>query len=149
MSDWYLKAIPPARNTPPPEGWEACDHFDTFEAFLGPWFVRFVDGQREMAFIVDDRHTNVSGYAHGAALMTFSDAVLGYKVWDETDRTMCVTVSQQTNFVGSGRLGNLIQCRPHLVRKTREIVFVRGDFFTGDQIVFTAQSAWKLLRERG
>jgi acyl-coenzyme A thioesterase PaaI-like protein len=149
MSDWTLTPLTPARDVPAPPGWTRAPQFDTFEAFMGPFFERFVDGQREMAFIVDDRHTNVSGYAHGAALMTFSDAVLGYKVWDETDRTMCVTVSQQTNFVGSGRLGNLIQCRPHLVRKTREIVFVRGDFFTGDQIVFTAQSAWKLLRERG
>jgi acyl-coenzyme A thioesterase PaaI-like protein len=145
MSDWYLNPIPPARDVAPPPGWSASTHFDTFEAFLGPWFERFVDGQRDMAFIVDDRHTNVSGYAHGAALMTFSDAVLGYKVWDETNRAMCVTISQQTNFVGSGRFGNLIECRPVLVRKTREIVFVRGEFFTNGQIVFTAQSAWKLL----
>jgi acyl-coenzyme A thioesterase PaaI-like protein len=148
MTDWPLTPLPPARDIAAPEGWARAPQFDPFEAFMGPFFERFPDGQREMAFLVDDRHTNVSGYAHGAALMTFSDAVLGFKVWDETNRSMCVTISQQTNFVGSGRLGQLIECRPVLVRKTREIVFVRGDFMAQGQIVFTAQSAWKLLRPR-
>jgi acyl-coenzyme A thioesterase PaaI-like protein len=149
MSEWPLTPIAPARDVPAPPGWKHAPQFDPFEAFMGPFFERFDSGAREMAFFVDDRHTNVSGYAHGGAMMTFSDAVLGFKVWDETNRAACVTVSQQTNFVGSGRKGNLIQCRPVLVRKTREIVFVRGDFFTGDQIVFTAQSTWKLLEQRG
>jgi acyl-coenzyme A thioesterase PaaI-like protein len=145
MAEWPSQPLPPARDIPAPEGWTRAPQFDPFEAFMGPFFERFAAGEREMAFIIDDRHTNVSGYAHGGALMTFADAVLGFKVWDETDRAPCVTIGQQTNFVGSGRVGALIQCRPQLVRKTREIVFVRGDFFTGDAIVFTAQSAWKLL----
>jgi acyl-coenzyme A thioesterase PaaI-like protein len=145
VTQWPHAPLAPARGVPAPEGWSHAPQFDPFEAFLGPYFERFDSGSREMAFFVDDRHTNVSGYAHGAALMTFSDAVLGYKVWDETDRAACVTIAQQTSFVGSGRLGDLVQCRPQLVRKTREIVFVRGDFFADGKIVFTAQSAWKLL----
>ncbi|HAJ46093.1 MAG TPA: PaaI family thioesterase, partial [Alphaproteobacteria bacterium] len=124
MAAWTYQPVEPARAVPAPSGWEQAVQFDPFEAFMGPYFVRFPDGQREMGFFVDDRHTNVSGYAHGGALMTFSDAVLGFKVWDETDRAPCVTISQQTNFVGSGRLGDFVVCRPVLVRRTREIVFV-------------------------
>ena len=36
-------------------------------------------------------------------------------------------------------------CRPVVIRKTREIVFARGDFRTGERAVFTATSIWKLF----
>jgi hypothetical protein len=39
--------------------------------------------------------------------------------------------------------GDLVTCRPEMVRKTREIVFMRGDFRVGDRIVFTATAVWR------
>jgi acyl-coenzyme A thioesterase PaaI-like protein len=46
--------------------------------------------------------------------------------------------------VASAVEGDLITCKPELVRKTREIVFIRGDFRVGDRIVFTASAVWRI-----
>ncbi len=134
----------PAREIAAPDGWRHAEQFDPFEAHLGPYFDRIKDGMREFAFYIDDRHTNAAGIAHGGALMTFADACLGYAIWDVTDRAPCVTVSQQTNFLSAANVGDLITCRPEVVRKTREIVFMRGDFKAGDKVVFTATAVWKI-----
>jgi acyl-coenzyme A thioesterase PaaI-like protein len=138
------KKLTPARDVPPPPGWTRAAQFDYFEAYLLPFFERTVEGVREFATVLDDRHLNAASVAHGGALMTFADAVLGYAIWDVTDNAHCVTVSQQTNFLSSAVAGELIQCRPQVVRETREIVFVRGDFFAGERAVFTATAVWKL-----
>jgi uncharacterized protein (TIGR00369 family) len=144
MSDYNDKPLAPMREVPAPAGWSIADQFDPFEASLGPYFERQREGAREFAFKVDDRHTNAQEVAHGGALLTFADAALGYALWDATDRAPCVTISQQSQFLASAVAGNLVTCLPQLVRRTREIVFMRGDFFVDDKIVFTASAIWRI-----
>jgi uncharacterized protein (TIGR00369 family) len=143
MSDYNETPLPPARNIPAPDGWRPADQFDPFEAALGPYFERWQDGRRAFAFIIDDRHTNAQGVAHGGALLTFADAALGYALWDATDRAPCVTIGQQTQFIAAAMEGDLVTCLPEVVRRTREIVFMRGDFRVGDKVVFTATAVWR------
>lgn len=138
------QTVTPTREVEAPPGWTRAAQYDPFEAHLLPFFERRVDGVREYATVLDERHLNAASVAHGGVLMTFADAVLGYAIWDVTDQAHCVTVSQQTQFLSAATAGELIQCRPVVVRKTREIVFVRGDFFCGERAVFTASAVWKL-----
>ena len=144
MSDAYTILQKPAREVAAPEGWRHAEQFDPFEAYLGPYFDRMHEGVREYAFYIDDRHTNAARVAHGGALMTFVDACLGYHIWDVTDRSPCVTISQQTNFLAAAALGDLVTCRPEVLRKTREIMFVRGNLKVGDKIIFTATAIWRI-----
>ncbi|MEQ1754782.1 MAG: PaaI family thioesterase [Micropepsaceae bacterium] len=144
MADYNDKPLPPARSVAPPVGWRAADQFDPFEAYLGPYFERELEGGREFGFIIDDRHTNAQNVAHGGALLTFADAALGYALWDATGKAPCVTVSQQTQFISSAETGDFVTCKPELVRKTREIVFIRGDFMVGARVVFTASAVWRI-----
>lgn len=144
MSDYNAIPLTAARAVATPEGWRLAEQFDPFEAFLGPYFERESDGAREYAFRIDDRHTNAQGVAHGGALLTFADAALGYALWNATDRAPCVTVSQQSNFLSAAAAGDLVRCRPEVVRKTREIVFMRADFRVDERIVFTATAIWKI-----
>lgn len=145
MTDEYYSVVQkPARDIPAPAGWRHAEQFDPFEAYLGPYFDRVHDGVREFAFIVDDRHTNAAGVTHGGALMTFADAALGYAIWEATDRSPCVTVGQQTTFLAAANVGDLVACRPEVVRKTREIIFMRADFKVADRIVFTATAIWRI-----
>lgn len=144
MADDYLTLQKPAREVAAPEGWVHAQQFDPFEAYLGPYFDRVRDGLREYAFIVDDRHTNAAGIAHGGALMTFADSCLGYSIWDATDRSPCVTISQQTNFLAAAKVGDLITCRPEVMRKTREIIFMRADLRVADATICTATAVWRI-----
>ena len=52
--------------------------------------------------------------------------------------------SQQSQFIAAASNGDLVTCKPELVRKTREIVFIRGDFMVGDRVVFTASAVWRI-----
>jgi len=147
VGEYNATPLPPAREVPAPPGWSYLPHFDPFEAHLGPFFVRDLSGGREFALIVDDRHMNARGVAHGGALLTFSDACFGYAIWDATDRAPCVTVSQQSNFVAAVDEGAFVSCRPEVVRKTREVVFIRGDFSVAGKVVLTASAIWKIWRK--
>jgi len=144
VAEHNLVPLKPVREMAAPAGWAHAPQFDPFEVYLGPFFERHVEGAHEFALLLDERHLNAAEVAHGGALMTFADAVLGYCVWDATDRAYCVTVSQQTNFLSAAVSGELVTCRPVVIRKTREIVFTRGDFFVGARAVFTATSIWKV-----
>lgn len=144
MADYNDKPLPPIRNVPAPAGWRAAEQFDPFEAYLGPYFERMVEGGREFAFIIDDRHVNAQGVTHGGALLTFADAALGYALWDATDRAPCVTISQQSQFMAASGSGDLVTCKPELVRKAREIVFIRGDFRVDARVIFTASAVWRI-----
>ena len=82
------------------------------------------------------------------ALLTFSDACFGFAIWNATDHAPCVTVSQQSNFIAAVDEGDFVTCRPEVVRKTREIVFIRGDFVVKDKTVLTATAIWKIWPKR-
>jgi acyl-coenzyme A thioesterase PaaI-like protein len=148
VADYNWAPLEPAREVAPPPGWRLAQQFDPFEASLGPYFER-TNGTHEFAFLIDDRHTNAQGVAHGGALLTFADACLGYAIWHATDRGPCVTISQQTSFLSAAVAGDLVTCRPQVVRKAREIIFMRADFRVGDRIVFTATAIWRIWPKVG
>jgi len=136
-----------------PEGYIETPLWDPFEAFMGPLFdKRLVDPANPdaepelwMAFYVDERHLNAGGICHGGMLMTFADAVLGTCAWNALDRAPCVTLSMQTSFMAPARLGDLVECKPVLERKTRSVLFVRGSFYVNGKTIMTASSIWKVI----
>lgn len=145
------RLLAPARQVSSPQGFRPMELWDSFEAWLGPFFERDLpagereQGRRVVAFYVDERHLNGNGVAHGGMLMTFADAVLGGCAWDANDRRPCVTLSMQSNFLKPARQGDLVICRAEVMRKTRSITFVRGVFDVGGKEIFSASSLWKLI----
>ena len=90
-------------------------------------------------------HLNGGGAVHGGLLMTFADSVLGIAAWGACEPgAWCVTVSQSSNFLRAVRPGDLIEVTPVVTRATRSMIFTRGDFSVGTEIVFQAQSLWKV-----
>ncbi len=145
-----MTPVPPARIVKAPDGYVETPLWDPFEAFMGPFFDKRVtnaDGQEEvwMAFYVDDRHLNMRDVVHGGMMATFADAVLGSIAWNATGRKPFVTLSMQMNFLKGPRLGDLVECRATITRKTRAILFVAGEFFVGEEVVMTASSLWKII----
>lgn len=128
-----------------PEGFRPTELIDPFEIFVGPVFERGEGIARRYAMPVDERHVNMGGNIHGGALLTFADMTIGQTVWDATGKAPCVTMSMQTQFLKAAKIGDLLEVTPAITRVTRSLVFARGDFMIGSEIVFTAQSVWKLL----
>jgi acyl-coenzyme A thioesterase PaaI-like protein len=56
-----------------------------------------------------------------------------------------VTLNMQSQFLAPAHLGNIIEVKPELIRRTRAMLFIRGDFTVKGEIVMTVSSVWKLL----
>lgn len=127
-------------------GWESADE-DGFIGLVGPFWWRTENGIRRFAFVAEPRHANLVGVVQGGMLMTFADRGLGTIVLDAIGRH-AVTTSFETQFVGAGRIGSLIELEGELVHKTNSMVFMRGLIRSGRRVLASCQGSWKILSER-
>jgi uncharacterized protein (TIGR00369 family) len=128
-----------------PEGFVETRLIDPFELHIGPVYEKGEKGSKSFALRVDERHINKRGVVHGGMYMTFADAALGQAAWDATDRAPSVTLNMQSQFLKGAVLGDLIEVTPIVTRKTRALLFIRGDFTVKGEVVYSVQSLWKLL----
>jgi acyl-coenzyme A thioesterase PaaI-like protein len=127
------------------EGWARMPGTH-FNESAGPfWVLSDMEG-RTVGLLSDDRHNNGHvGTVHGGVLMTFADIALGMGVVDAANTRDCVTLQLQMQFVGTAKIGSFLTCRPELVRRTSQIVFMRGLIMAGDRTIASADGMWKLL----
>ena len=128
-----------------PAGFSDTRLIDPFEIHVGPVWEQGETGARRFAFRVDKRHINMRGVIHGGMLMTFADAALGQAAWDACDHANCVTLTMQSQFLAPAREGDWIEVAPVLTRRTRALMFLRGDFTVEGEPVFSVSSVWKVL----
>lgn len=122
---------------------------DPYEVLIGPFYARReAEGDYSYAFRVGEQHTNVNEIAHGGMLMSFADSVVANAAFAANDGMPAVTLSMNTTFLAPGRIGDLVECRPRLVRRTREIIFVDADFQASGTTLLTVKSLWKVIRLR-
>ena len=129
----------------PPPGFAETVLSDPFEISLGPVFETGSRAARRFLLRVDERHVNMRGVLHGGMLMTFADLALGQAAWDFTGHANVVTLSMQSQFLKTARTGDAVEVAPQLLRRTRSLLFLRGDFEVGGELIYTASSIWKIL----
>lgn len=128
-----------------PPGYRETKLADPFEIFLGPIHENGEPPERRFALLIDSRHVNRRQVMHGGMMMTYADATLGALAADQSDGVMSVTLNMQSQFLAPAKLGRIIEVKPELTRRTRSMLFIRGDFTVDGEIVMTASSVWKLL----
>ncbi|HTO40876.1 MAG TPA: PaaI family thioesterase [Rhizomicrobium sp.] len=121
---------------------------DPFEIHLGPIYETGEGAARRYGLKVDARHVNRRDVMHGGMLMTFADATLGQLAMDISEGALCVTLNMQAQFLAPVPLGGFIEVLPELTRRTRAMLFIRGDYRVAGQTVMTAASIWKLIGQR-
>ncbi len=135
--------------TRPPEfpapGFTEMTLLDPFERLLGPIYQSGEALNRRYQFKVDDRHVNGRMVMHGGMMMTLADATLGALAAELAEGISTVTLSMQTQFLAPVPLGHVVEIKPELTRRTRSVLFIRGDLIMDGKIVFIATSMWKLL----
>ena len=128
-----------------PPGFKETHLVDPFERHIGPIFESGEKGAKRFGIRIDKRHLNMNGVVHGGLLMTFADATLGQAAWDACDHANVVTLNMQSQFLGPAKEGDWIEVAPVLTRRTRALLFFRGDFTVGGQPVYSVSSVWKIL----
>jgi acyl-coenzyme A thioesterase PaaI-like protein len=121
-----------------------------FNRFIGPLY-RLGDEEsgllKRFAFVVTDKHMNAASSVHGGMLMTFMDVAMSQSARAGTRATGSNTVSLTCDFVGPGRLGDLVEARVRVTRRTRTMVFLSGELRAGERVLLVGTGLWKVVGE--
>ncbi|MEX0298251.1 MAG: PaaI family thioesterase [Kordiimonas sp.] len=129
------------------QGYRQLDMDEPFELLVGPFYLNEQsDGTFKSAFIAEQKHTNAMGIVHGGLLMSFADFSLFSIARNKVDGD-CVTVGFNSEFVSSGKVGELIESSGEVVRATRSLLFVRGTIYSGDNTLMSFSGILKRLKK--
>jgi acyl-coenzyme A thioesterase PaaI-like protein len=115
-------------------GWSWYPGGDPFEDHAGPFYwKRDADGTPRCAFRAEKKHMNGGEFMHGGCVMTFADYCLFVIARDAIDGSPSVTATFNGEFVGTARVGDLVECTGEVVKAGRSMVFVRGLITNGSE----------------
>ncbi|MBX6369120.1 MAG: PaaI family thioesterase [Rhodospirillales bacterium] len=97
-------------------------------------------------FIAEAKHANVRGVVHGGMLMTFADEALGRTVAEAVGDRPLATIQLDTHFLAPARLGDFVEARARVTRRTRSVVFVEGVLAIKEHTIARAHGIWKVLK---
>jgi acyl-coenzyme A thioesterase PaaI-like protein len=129
---------------PARHGWEPYAD-EGFIGLVGP-FWRRPDGEGvRYGLLVERKHHNRRGVLQGGMLMTFADRSMGMTAWHANGRRPQATVQLDVHFVDAVQIGEFVEARCEVVRRTCFLIFMRATFTVAARIVATAQGVWKAL----
>ena len=127
------------------EGWKIVETTG-FLHLIGPLWQRAVDGELEFALITEDKHHNRRGLVQGGVLMTFADRTCGMTARHVSGKPTMATVQLDTHFVESGKIGEVLISKPHVVRTTRSLVFITTEVTVDKRCIAMASGVFKILK---
>jgi uncharacterized protein (TIGR00369 family) len=135
-----MSEVPPGL---PPQA--ECVSRGGFNLHAGPVWRLPADGEvRRFALVVAEKHMNYSGSVHGGLIMTFADVAMSQTARAVSGAPMTNTISMTCDFVGPGKLGDILEARVRVTRQTRTMVFLLGDIVAGERAVAVATGLWKI-----
>lgn len=150
MNDMDKPAAPPAVASeaapfdPAAAGWEPYRD-EGFIGLVGPFWTRRAGDRHLYAFLAEPKHHNRRGVVQGGMLMTFADRAMGMTCWHANERQPQATVQLDVQFIDAVRVGEFVEARCKVVRRTRALVFMSGELVVGTRVVATASGVWKTL----
>ena len=128
-----------------PAGFTLLKRLAPFTGHAGPVYEHYdADGLRTFGFRAGPQHGNLGGIAHGGMIATFADTIMGQ--FEKRDfGQMTVTVRLVIDYVGPARLGDWIEGRSRITRRTRTMVFAEGDIFSGKHAIAHCSAVFRLL----
>ena len=127
------------------EGWKIVETTG-FLHLIGPLWQRTVDGELEFALITEDKHHNRRGLVQGGVLMTFADRTCGMTARHVSGKPTMATVQLDTHFVESGKIGEVLVSKPHVVRSTRSLIFITTEVTVDKRCIAMASGVFKILK---
>jgi uncharacterized protein (TIGR00369 family) len=128
---------PPA--DPSQDGWTPRT-LPGFAGLIGPLWTRREEQGWAYAVLIEERHANPAGVAHGGLISTLADHALSVIAWEANARRPCITVALDVRFLAPARPGDLVVARGRVVRQTGSLAFVEGRVAVGDLEIATASA---------
>ncbi len=118
-----------------------------FNQYVGPLF-RLPDGEggalTRFVFAAEAKHMNGAGTVHGGMLMGFADTAMSRTARLATGARGVSTVTLNCDFVGPGKLGDVIEARVRITRQARTMVFLSAELVAGERTLLVATGLWKI-----
>ena len=137
----------PAPFDPAAAGWETHQD-DGFLGLVGPIWQRPHGEGLRFAFLAEPKHHNLRGVVQGGMLMTFADRSMGRTCYYANERQPQATVQLDMHFIDAVQVGEFVEAKCKVVRRTRSLVFMTGELVVGERVVATANGVWKTLGKR-
>ena len=132
---------------PAAAGWEPYRD-EGFIGLVGPFWTKVSGDTHHYAFKAEDKHHNRRGVVQGGMLMTFADRSMGMTCWYANERQPQATVQLDMHFVDAVQVGEFVEAKCRVVRRTRSLIFMAAELVVGTRVVATANGVWKTLGKR-
>jgi uncharacterized protein (TIGR00369 family) len=141
-------ASPPASRTAPFDptaaGWEPC-LVEGFVDLVGPIWQQPTGDSCRYAFQAEHKHHNRRGVVQGGMLMTFADFAMGRTSRFANGQKPQATIQLDVHFVAAVQVGEFVEARCTVVRRTRALMFMSAELVVGTRVVATAHGVWRIL----
>ena len=125
-------------------GWERYSD-EGFIGLVGPFWMRQSGDSYDYAFMAEPKHHNRRGVVQGGMLMTFADRSMGMTCWYANERRPQATVQLDVHFIDAVQIGEFVEAKCKVVRRTRSLIFMSAELVVGTRVVASANGVWKRL----
>jgi acyl-coenzyme A thioesterase PaaI-like protein len=129
-----------------PAGFVAGADLDPAETHVGPFLRRDTAEGVTIGLRVEPHHCNEHGTLHGGVQMAMADYTVGTTARFGMGEEGTMSVSFDAAFVDAGQLGDWVEGRAEIVRRTGSMVFVKGQLTVGERTLLSFSSIVKRLR---
>lgn len=128
-----------------PAGFNRMNFLDAFVEMVGPLYAKPESDGLRLGLLLEARHGNPTGVAHGGSLMTLADMVMGVGsgfatgiLWPHP------TITLNCDFVRGARIGSWVEGKARLARRTQNFCFCSCDLIARGEIVLSASGVFKV-----
>jgi len=147
MEDGAEAPAPPDTAALLARGWRPLGAQDYIE-LVGQVYSRDEEGGTRFGFFAEPRHRNRRSVIHGGVIAAFADRALASAGRLANNGLAQATIELSVRFIDAVQIGDFVEAKPEVVRKTRSVIFVRSTLNVGARIVATADGIWKVLGQR-
>ena len=95
---------------------------------------------------IKEFHLNSAGITHGGFIVSLLDSGMGtaaHRVLGPNIKA--ATISLDVKFISASKAGDLLIGSARVLKKTKSLVFMRGEVKCGKRLISTAEGIWKVL----
>lgn len=128
-----------------PEGFVEFPVPDRFVQLSGPLMIKPEPDGLRAGLLLDERHGNPMGVAHGGLLVTVADMVMGVGSGFVTGiRWPHPTITLNCDFVRGAKLGHWLEGKAIVTRRTINFCFCRTELVCDGEVVLNASGVFRV-----
>ena len=117
-----------------------------FMKYLGGLDLKKInDTNYEFTVEIKDMHLNTGQIAHGGFLSTIADTGMGTAAHQVAGDRRCVTINLNLKFITAAKLGEKLNGKVTILKKTKTLVFIKCEITNAKDILVSATGTWKIL----